>query len=78
MCVCVCVCVCVYTDTNWSCDHLECDRNTQDLSSVGTDLVELHDRPRSVGRTEVFMECDWGLRHVGCVVHRATFLLKMG
>ena len=53
--------LCTTPNTNWSRDHLECDHNTQDLSSVGTDLVELHDRPRSVGRTEVFMECDWGL-----------------
>ena len=52
--------LCTTPNTNWSRDHLECDHNTQDLSSVGTDLVELHDRPRSVGRTEVFMECDWG------------------
>ena len=56
--------LCITPNTNWSRDHLECDHNTQDLSSVGTDLVELHDRPRSVGRTEVFMECDWGLSYL--------------
>ena len=39
-------------------DHSECDGNTQDLSSDATDLVELYDRPRSVGRKDVFVECD--------------------
>ena len=52
------------TGRNWSRDHLECDHNTQDLSSDVNDLMEFYDRQRSVGRTKVFMECDRGLRQV--------------
>ena len=42
--------LCTSTDTNWSHDFFGCDRNTQDLSSVATDLMKLYDylvAPRS-------------------------------
>ena len=44
------------------CNHLKCECNKQDLSSDATNLVELYDRPRSDGLTEVFMECDRALK----------------
>ena len=54
--------LCTTPNTNWSRDHLECDRNTQDLSSDTNDLIEIYDRQRPVGRIEVFMECDRGFK----------------
>ena len=50
--------LCTTIDTYLSRNHLECDRNTQDLPSDITNFVELYDGPRSVGLTEVFMEWD--------------------